>query len=160
MDRTASLIGILLWLSADRRKFASSSAPFRFSAAALRQSLLAAFAARSPKIPAPFRSMGVQELKPPSYPPDWLEGFVDPGEFLKPYKQIPARLRVGVLNDHWRQITKLKEIAEPLEGLEQVENSKAGYFAAGDSVGQCGLFLLAVYTAASSVGEGLLFNRG
>jgi hypothetical protein len=41
--------------------------------------------------------MRAEELKPPSYPPDWLEGFVDPGEFLKPYKQIPARLRVNDL---------------------------------------------------------------
>ena len=39
-----------------------------------------------------------------------------------------------VLDDRRRHITDLKEIAEPLEGLQQDQKSKAGYLTAGDSV--------------------------
>jgi hypothetical protein len=42
----------------------------------------------------PFHSMRVIELKPPNYPPDWLVTWVDPGNFLQPYKSIDASHRV------------------------------------------------------------------
>lgn len=44
---------------------------------------------------APFQSMRTIELDSPNYPPDWLAAWVDPGDFLEPYKVIegPRRLR-------------------------------------------------------------------
>jgi len=45
-----------------------------------------------------------------------------------------------MLDNHRRHVAELNEIAEPLEGLQQDEESKVGYLAASDSVGKCGLF--------------------
>ena len=47
--------------------------------------------------PIPLPEMNVIELKPPSYPPDWLAAWGDPGNFLSAYKQLPAAARADDL---------------------------------------------------------------
>ena len=42
----------------------------------------------------PFQSMRAMELKSPNYPPDWLVTWVDPGNFLEPYKLIDGSRRL------------------------------------------------------------------
>jgi hypothetical protein len=66
---------------------------YRLPVAALRETVLRIFAARPRWLPFPFKDMMAVELKPPSYASEWAATFVDPGEFLKPYKQLPASER-------------------------------------------------------------------
>ena len=61
--------------------------------AALRGPVLHVFDVRPRLVPSPFKEMMAVELRPPSYTSEWVETFVDPGEFLKPYKQLPASER-------------------------------------------------------------------
>jgi hypothetical protein len=49
-------------------------------------------------LPDPFNQMLAIELKLPSYSPDWLVTYVDPGGFLKDYKALPPLART---NDLW-----------------------------------------------------------
>jgi len=55
--------------------------------------VLSNFARRPRPVPSPFKEMMAVELMPPSYTSEWADTFVDPGEFLKPYKQLPANER-------------------------------------------------------------------
>ena len=66
---------------------------YRMPVAALREAVLHVFAVWPRRVPSPFKEMMVVELRPPSYTSEWAETFVDPGEFLKPYKQLPASER-------------------------------------------------------------------
>jgi hypothetical protein len=63
------------------------------SVAVLRESVLDSFATRSMRLQLPFKGMTATPLQPPLFASDWLENVVDLGEFLKPYKQIPASAR-------------------------------------------------------------------
>jgi hypothetical protein len=49
-------------------------------------------------LPDPFNQMVAVELTLPGYSPDWLVTYVDPGDFLKDYKALPASVRN---NDLW-----------------------------------------------------------
>lgn len=64
-------------------------------AAAIRAAVIDAFGENRSALPDPFNRMMATELRPP-YSPDWLETFVDPGDFLKDYKSLD---RVARSND-------------------------------------------------------------
>lgn len=59
----------------------------------IRDSVMAGIRQTSVPSAIPFRKMRVVELKQPDYTTDWVTSFVDPGEFLKPYKDIDIRTR-------------------------------------------------------------------
>jgi hypothetical protein len=61
-------------------------------APSIRPALIDAFGENRSSLPDPFNRMLVTELKPP-FSPDWLEGFVDPGDFLKDYKSLNPATR-------------------------------------------------------------------
>ena len=60
----------------------------------LRASILSRFEDRGTGLPSPFRRMRAIELQGANYPPDWLAGWRDDGDFLGPYKSIPGSLRL------------------------------------------------------------------
>ena len=62
-----------------------------------RTKILEAFTSRRMSLPPPFQRLGVIELKPPSYPAGWLEGFRDSGGFLADYKRLPPSDRANDL---------------------------------------------------------------
>ena len=60
----------------------------------LRDEILDNFKAVPNATAVPFQKMKVIELKPPNYPPEWPGAWVDPGNFLDPYKAIAGPQRV------------------------------------------------------------------
>jgi len=64
----------------------------------VRSRVMEAFGQDRRMLPNPFNQMTAIELTLPSYPPDWLAGDVDPGDFLKDYKALPPAIRS---NDLW-----------------------------------------------------------
>ncbi len=67
------------------------------TAISLRTWLLDEFRTSQSSLPEPFDRMTVMELRPPQYQPDWLEGFVDPGDMLADYKRLPPADRANDL---------------------------------------------------------------
>jgi len=59
----------------------------------IRGAVLDAFGRNRRALPDPFNQMTVSELKLPRYTPDWLMGYVDPGDFLKDYKALDPAVR-------------------------------------------------------------------
>jgi len=60
---------------------------------ALRQAILDNFAPSPHVAEVPFHDLRAIELKPPNYPPEWISGWVDTGNFLAKYRTIPALRR-------------------------------------------------------------------
>jgi hypothetical protein len=64
----------------------------------IRSALIDAFGENRSSLPNPFNQMIASELTLPRYSPDWLVGYVDPGDFLKDYKALDPAVRS---NDIW-----------------------------------------------------------
>jgi hypothetical protein len=64
----------------------------------VRSAVIEAFRQDRSTLPDPFNQMIATELTLPQHTPDWLVGYVDPGNFLKDYKALPPAIRS---NDLW-----------------------------------------------------------
>ena len=64
----------------------------------IRAAVIDAFGEQRRTLLDPFNQMIVNELTLPRFTPDWLAGYVDPGEFLKDYKALDPAVRS---NDIW-----------------------------------------------------------
>jgi hypothetical protein len=62
-----------------------------------RAKILDVFTGSRSQLPEPFRHMRANALTPPSFRPDWLTTFVDPGGYLDAYKRISPDERVDDL---------------------------------------------------------------
>lgn len=65
------------------------------SPAVVRDKLLASFRDTSGPRTGPFRQMTAAALVPPLFAADWVLGFIDPGGYLEPYRQLPSELRIS-----------------------------------------------------------------
>jgi hypothetical protein len=63
----------------------------------LRAAILDGYGKPDATLPEMFRVLSITEQPPPGFSPDWLDGYVDPGGFLEPYRRLAAGDRLNDL---------------------------------------------------------------